>query len=196
MSWIKNVTARIRPATQGLPAVPEPQAWASPAQIRTMRAKAAAADPHEVAADHPELFTAWTAGTLRPWRCAAALNKARATGEWVSEACGAHGLEAGYWTAGRLYPTWENIVRLAALTGVPLASLMADDDRGVNFVGCGQAAFLRDIETRYLPQLVTGTVANHPAPMSTSEADSIVRDAYHEFISPILRALDRDVPKS
>lgn len=49
---------------------------ASAEQVEVMQVRASSVDVTTVTAGEPELFAAWHAGMLRPWRVAAAFNGA------------------------------------------------------------------------------------------------------------------------
>jgi hypothetical protein len=59
----------------------------------------------------------WAAGQVKPYRITRALNLRGLYGPEVDEACGAKEPDVDMWEAGTLYPTWEQLVKLAKLTG-------------------------------------------------------------------------------
>jgi hypothetical protein len=63
-------------------------------------------------------YKLWRAGELRPYRITAALDARGLHGPEVDVACGAAEPDVDLWEAGKLYPTWEQVVLLAKLTGV------------------------------------------------------------------------------
>lgn len=142
--------------------------------------KAAAAQADPVAAEHefPELAAGWRAGVLRPWRLTVALNHVQADGDWVDIACDAREPEVDMWEAGVLYPSWSNIVRLSALTGTALSELLRDDDQGIQlpYARCVPALAATQFRRRYLPELVSLTVAAHPDSAPIEIARQIAAD--------------------
>jgi hypothetical protein len=60
----------------------------------------------------------WRAGLLKPYIITFALNAKGLYGPEVDEACGAREPDVDLWEAGKLYPTWEQVLLLAALCGV------------------------------------------------------------------------------
>lgn len=65
-------------------------------------------------------------GHLSPWRITVALDAKGLDGPEVDAACGAAEPDVDLWEAGVLYPTWEQVQRLAALCGVTPRFLMDD----------------------------------------------------------------------
>lgn len=63
-------------------------------------------------------YKLWRAGELRPYRITMALDARRLYGPEVGVACGAAEPDVDLWEAGKLYPTWEQVLLLAKLTGV------------------------------------------------------------------------------
>jgi hypothetical protein len=59
----------------------------------------------------------WAAGMVIPYRITAALDLCGLYGPEVDEACLAREPDVDMWEAGRLYPSWEQLVALARLTG-------------------------------------------------------------------------------
>lgn len=59
----------------------------------------------------------WESGLVVPWRITVALDAMGLYGPEVDEACGAQEPDVDRWEAGELYPTWEQLVALADLTG-------------------------------------------------------------------------------
>jgi hypothetical protein len=62
-----------------------------------------------------------------PWRITVVLDAKGLYGPEVDEACGAAEPDVDLWEAGVLYPTWEQVQRLAELCGVTPRFLMDDD---------------------------------------------------------------------
>jgi len=59
----------------------------------------------------------WAEGMVIPHHITIALDAKGLYGPAVDEACGAREPDVDLWEAGKLYPSWEQIVKLAALTG-------------------------------------------------------------------------------
>lgn len=59
----------------------------------------------------------WLMGLVVPAHITMALDGADLHGQQVDWACGVQEPAVDNWEAGRLYPTWEQILRLAELTG-------------------------------------------------------------------------------
>lgn len=150
--------------------------------VARMQERAAAVDPAVVLQEWPELFAQWQAGDLQPRRLTMALDAVHAEGTWVDVACGAEEPEVTLWEAGQLYPSWENTVRLAALTGTPLMELLSREDLGPDesFARCGNAVFGKELRAGYLPALVELTVAAYPDRASLPAAAAVVKDAFME----------------
>lgn len=79
----------------------------------------------EHAAGAAEAKTRWQRGLTVPHRITLALDIARLDGPEVDEACGVQEPAVDLWECGRLYPTWEQLCRLAQLTGFPVAFFTA-----------------------------------------------------------------------
>lgn len=67
----------------------------------------------------------WAMGLVVPAHITIALDAAGLYGPEVDVACGVVEPAVDMWEAGRLYPTWEQIVALAQLTGKTSAYFMA-----------------------------------------------------------------------
>jgi hypothetical protein len=63
----------------------------------------------------------WEAGRIIPARITAALDLHGLEGPQVDIDCGAMEPDVDHWELGILYPTWEQFVKLATLTDLPLA---------------------------------------------------------------------------
>lgn len=59
----------------------------------------------------------WEAGLVVPWRITVTLDAKSLYGPEVDAACGAQEPDVDRWEMGELYPTWEQLVLLAQLTG-------------------------------------------------------------------------------
>lgn len=93
------------------------------------RIRARQANEHRAAAakDEAETRRIWEQGLLRPYWITTALDMARLEGPEVDIACGAKEPDVDRWEEGALYPTWEQLVLLAELTGHPLAFFARQD---------------------------------------------------------------------
>jgi hypothetical protein len=87
------------------------------ARVARLRAKAAPTRAARARADE-EAYALWRGGHLEPWRISMALDSKGLEGPEVDIACGAQEPEVDLWEAGELYPTWEQVVALAELTGL------------------------------------------------------------------------------
>lgn len=67
----------------------------------------------------------WAEGMVIPHQITAALNMRDLFGPDVDRACGAKEPDVDLWEAGKLYPSWEQIVLLAELPGKPTNYFMA-----------------------------------------------------------------------
>jgi hypothetical protein len=65
-----------------------------------------------------EARQAWDRGALRPWLITMALDMQGLDGPEVDIACGVEEPAVDMWEAGELYPTWEQLLALADLTGM------------------------------------------------------------------------------
>lgn len=89
-------------------------------QIAVRRSKALAARNRAEAsrtADDARAKTMWRAGLVRPAAISFALDAKGLYGPEVDTACLAAEPDVDMWERGALYPTWEQLVALAALTG-------------------------------------------------------------------------------
>lgn len=66
-----------------------------------------------------EAYQRWRAGLVIPWRITMALDLRSLYGPDVDLACKAQEPDVDQWEAGERYPTWEQLVALADLTGFP-----------------------------------------------------------------------------
>lgn len=69
-------------------------------------------------ADNRIAYRLWRAGELQPYLITHALDARGLYGPKVDEACGATEPDVDLWEAGKLYPTWGQVLRLADLCGV------------------------------------------------------------------------------
>ena len=68
-------------------------------------------------ATEQQAYRMWAAGQVVPDTITLALGAAGLYGPRVDEACGATEPDVDQWESGELYPTWEQLKLLAALTG-------------------------------------------------------------------------------
>lgn len=96
-----------------------------------VRARAATARRNQATArreaDDAIAYRLWQAGELRPYRITRALDAKALYGPEVDAACGANEPDVDLWEAGKLYPTWEQVILLAKLTGVTPRFLCTPD---------------------------------------------------------------------
>lgn len=123
-----------------------------------------------------------------PRRCTLVLDAVQAEGAWVDAACGAAEPEVDLWEAGHLYPSWENTVRLAALTGTPLEVLLSREPMGpdTSFARCGNSLFGKELRQSFHPALVELTVAADPGHASMSAASAIIEAAFKERFKALM----------
>lgn len=107
-------------------------------------------------------YKLWRAGELRPDRITLALNARALYGPEVDEACGASEPDVDLWEAGKLYPTWEQVLLLAKLTGVtPRLLCTRGQDLRVSDTSLRFHGYRDDAEppvTTYPPDVVAATV--------------------------------------
>jgi len=117
-------------------------------------------------ADDAVAYKLWRAGELRPDRITMALNAAKLYGPEVDVACGAAEPDVDLWEAGKLYPTWEQVLLLAKLTGVtPRLLCTRGPDLRVSDTSLRFHGFRDDPEplvTFYPPEVVAATVTVAP----------------------------------
>jgi len=68
-------------------------------------------------ADDRIAYRLWRAGELQPYMITNALDAMGLFGPEVDRACGAEEPDVDLWEAGKLYPTWRQVLLLAKLTG-------------------------------------------------------------------------------
>ena len=112
-----------------------------------------------------EAKTRWQRGLAVPHRITLALDIARLDGPGVDEACGVQEPAVDLWECGRLYPTWEQLCRLAQLTGFPVAfftaPLASEPPMLVNLhrpYGNGQAVFEAVRQERPVPAFTQSAI--------------------------------------
>jgi hypothetical protein len=113
-------------------------------------------------ADDAVAYKLWRAGELRPYRITIALDARGLYGPEVDEACGAAEPDVDLWEAGKLYPTWEQVLLLAKLTGVtPRLLCTRGPDLRVSDTSLRFHGFRDDPEppvVAYPPEVVAATV--------------------------------------
>lgn len=72
-------------------------------------------------------YRLWRHGEMQPCRITFALDCRGLHGPEVDEACGAAEPDVDLWEAGKLYPTWEQVLLLAELTRQPVRFFTAPD---------------------------------------------------------------------
>lgn len=170
---------------------------ATPAMIATARARVGALDPGMVAEECPDLFQAWQAGRLRPWRVTIALNQAGFTGSWVDAALNVTELVVDWWEAGILYPRWEHLIALSELTTTPLEELLRDDDDDYRpgFYRCGAAFAAENLRKRYAAPIVNVIVNAHPEMPSLEAIDEAHQYGRVEALGPVMDTLREMTPQ-
>lgn len=89
----------------------------SAAEARQNDARAARARAQRAASERTA-YRDWAAGRMVPARITLALDAKGLDGPEVDTACKAQEPDVDRWEAGELYPTWEQVLALAELTGV------------------------------------------------------------------------------
>lgn len=90
-------------------------------------------------ADDARAERLYRGGHLAPWRITMALDAEGLEGPEVDIACGAEEPDVDLWEAGVLYPTWEQVVKLAALCKVTPRFLMDDARDGTKIRWAGSS---------------------------------------------------------
>lgn len=95
------------------------------------------------------------------------------------------------WEDGALYPTWEQLVRASALTGMVLGELLRDDDSEAphHFARCFDAVVAREMRRHYFSSVVAVTVAAHPDRPADAAADEAVREGMEIAFEGELRGI-------
>lgn len=78
---------------------------------------------------------AWERGQVVPYRITIALGDLEGPG--VDEACGTHEPAVDEWEAGTRYPTWEQLLLLADLTGFDVQFFLMPEDGNIHALGPG-----------------------------------------------------------
>jgi hypothetical protein len=87
----------------------------SKAGHRARYRQVAAAQMRERGSDRLRVYTDWQHGRVVPHRITMALNLHGHQGPEVDAACGVEEPAVDMWEAGTLYPTWEQLLALAAI---------------------------------------------------------------------------------
>ncbi|ALV47859.1 hypothetical protein MB46_19495 (plasmid) [Arthrobacter alpinus] len=131
-------------------------------------------DATVLATQHPSLFTRWQNSELRPTAITLAFDpQARGgrgalfssshfVGAWVDAACGVLEPAVDRWEQGLLYPTWEQLCRLSALTQTPLDKLLNGASTNQVLLGCINDPTGFTLRHRFHPAIVATTVNAHP----------------------------------
>lgn len=167
-----------------IPCVPTDRAGAQAATER-----AALADPIHAKNAYPNVYAEWKAGELRPWRLTIAFNTVGAVGDWVDAACGTRPPFVDLWEAGHVYPRWEELVRVGALTGTPLPDLLSAPQRWEppRSGRCASAAFADHLRTRYHPAVVSLTTTGQE--LTQDAINDAVAEAKSEYFGPLMSSL-------
>lgn len=86
------------------------------AELNALRLKRQASQ-YRAAEAHRYAYESWVAGNLAPYSITLALDAHGLDGPEVDLACGVEEPAVDRWEEGELYPTWEQLVALAELTG-------------------------------------------------------------------------------
>lgn len=101
----------------------------------------------------------WRRGLVRPDAITAALDLGRLYGPQVDEACGVEEPAVDMWETGELYPSWDQLLALSALTGFPVDFFTKDTaaDAGPIYM-CGPRGYstvsMAEPITRYRREVV------------------------------------------
>lgn len=151
--------------------------------------RTAGVDAPGLAVQNPHLFARWQAGGLRPSVITGAFDpQARGgrgalfastqfVGPWVDEACGTREPAVDRWEQGLLYPTWEQLCKLVALTRTPLDTLLNSPDTPNLLNGCAQEPTAFALRQRFHPLVVDATVNAHPHQASPEDAAQALNEA-------------------
>ena len=157
--------------------------------VAAVSRRAAGVDAVGLAAQYPALFAQWQNGGLRPTAVTLAFDPhahagrggAGATtvfvGEWVDVACGVQEPAVDSWEAGLLYPTWEQLCKLAALTGTSLETLFTAPGVLEGLAGCVQEPLTFALRQGFHPAIVASTVSVHPHQPSVEEMANAIAQA-------------------
>ena len=146
-------------------------------------------DPDQLAQGHPQAFHDWHAGMLRPWRLTIAFNQAGFDGDWVEEALGVPVARVDSWERGIIYPTWAQLTRVAALTGIRLPDLLRAPEKWFkpNFARSATAVWAEDLRRNYSPAIVEAAVKAHPQEPTNEAVLRGYQSALLQLAGPVLK---------
>lgn len=159
-------------------------------------------DADTLAAQHPDLFTQWQRGDLRPAAITLAFDpraqggrnvlfrSTQFVGAWVDEACGIRVPGVDRWEQGLFYPTWEQLCKLAALTQTPLETLLSRPDTPNFLNGCSQEPTGFALRQRFHPAIVATAVSAHPHQASLEDMTQALNQAIAEIQQAIEEKTD------
>lgn len=181
------------------PKVPRPgMEGRRPLSAPALSARTVGVDSPALAAQYPALFAQWRSGDVSPAAITLAFDpKAQGgrgrmfsstqfVGPWVDEACGAQQPAVDRWEQGLLYPTWEQLCRLAALTQTPLDTLLNCPDTPNFLNGCSQVPTAFALRQSFHPAIVSATVNAHPDQTPLDE----MAKAINQAISAIMVSIE------
>lgn len=154
-----------------------------------LSARTVGVDGAALAAQYPALFAKWQNGDLLPTAITLAFDPhARGgrgrlfsstpfEGPWVDEACGAHEPAVDRWEQGLLYPTWDQLCRLSALTQTPLDALLTTAETGQVLSGCMNDPMTFALRHKFHPYIVATTVTSHPHQTSLDDMATAISQA-------------------
>jgi hypothetical protein len=152
----RTVPRKVRVPQQVQLAIPEPEPVVSLEVVRAGRAPGAAAAHRR-----------WHDGLVVPWRITTALDIRELHGPQVDVDLGVEDPSVDMWEAGILYPTWDEMLRLAVLTDFPVAFFTETPGRPVRAVDTSLRfhARLDDVDERepvlaFPPNVVAATMAD------------------------------------
>lgn len=179
-----------RAALMHKPPLSHPQP-ASREAIEAARERVRAVDPDQVAVDYPGAFQGWQNGSLRPWQLTIAFNRHGFFGDWVDIAVGVTEPEVEAWEKGIIYPTWDQLTRVAALTDTNPDELLSTPDTlfTPHFARCTRAFWAEDLRRSYSPAIVLPTVSAHPHTPTDEAVVHGYQTAMLELAEPILEHL-------
>lgn len=95
-------------------------------------------------------------------------------GEWVDVACGVQEPAVDRWEAGLLYPTWEQLCKLAVLTCTPLETLFTAPGVLNGLSGCVQEPLTFALRQGFHPAIAAATIDAHPhQPLAEENGNAI-----------------------
>lgn len=116
--------------------------------------------------------------------------RSRFVGAWVDEACGVHEPAINRWEQGLLYPTWEQLCKLSALTQTPLEILLTTSKRPNLLGGCGTDQLGFALRQNFHPAIVATAVQAHPEQTSLEEMTVAIKKAITDFQEQIAGGTD------